>query len=204
MKTRLFAIVAPFLLASCAADDYYDPLQDYEAIDATTILDAPTLTGIAAENQALVNRGEYLVELLGCGSCHTDGALIGEPDMSKSLAGSRIGIAYTNPLENKYPGIVFPPNLTPDRDTGIERWTDNEIADAVRVGIGTHGARRILVMPWQGYAKLSDEDTWAIVAYLRNMNPVRHVVPDNVAEGTSTNRPFVHFGVYRSRSLPKM
>lgn len=204
MKHSLILLATPFILLSCATDEYYDPLEDYEKVDATTILDAPTLTGIDPENQDLVNRGEYLVELLGCGSCHTDGALVGAPDMSKSLAGSRIGIAYTSPLENRNPGIVFAPNLTPDRDTGIGRWNDDEIADAVRTGLGRHGPRRILVMPWQGYARISDEDARAIVAYLRSMEPVENEVPVDVPMGTRSKEPYVHFGVYRSRGLPPM
>ena len=201
MKIHLAWLAFPALLSGCASDDYYDPLKDYEEMDAVTILDAPSPSGVAPENQALVDRGEYLIELLGCGTCHTDGALIGEPDLSKSLAGSGIGIAYTNPLRNRYPGVVFAPNITPDRDTGIGRWTDNEIADAVRTGLGRHGPQRILVMPWQGYAKISDEDVWAIVGYLRSLDPIEHQVPNDVPAGTRTSEPFVHFGIYRTRSL---
>ena len=131
MKIRLAALAVPLLVVACATDSY-DPLKDYQEVNAVTILDAPTPTGIAPENRALVARGEYLVELLGCGTCHTDGALLGEPVMSRSLAGSGVGIAYTSPLENRNPGVVFAPNITPDRDTGIGRWTDNEIAAAVK------------------------------------------------------------------------
>lgn len=203
MNIRLIACVIPVLLASCAAEEPYNPLLDYEQVDATMILDAPTPTGIDAANQAAVNRGEYLVELLGCGACHTDGALVGEPDESLALAGSRIGIAYTSPFENDKPGIVFAPNLTPDRDTGIGRWTDDEIKNAVRAGLGRHGPERILVMPWQGYAQISEDDAWAIVAYLRSMEPVENQVPVNVPVGSSTTETYVHFGVYRSRGLPE-
>lgn len=201
MKILRLSWMAPLVLLACATEAPFDPLTDYEEVDATTILDAPTPANIAPENAESVARGEYLVELLGCGACHTDGALIGEPDMRKSLAGSDIGIAYTNPLENRNPGIVFGPNLTPDRDTGIGRWTDNEIAEAVRSGLGRHGPRRILVMPWQGYAKISDEDAWAIVSYLRSLEPVENLVPADVPEGTRSSHPYVHFGVYRSRQL---
>jgi mono/diheme cytochrome c family protein len=204
MNYGYLSLALPILLAACATEDYYDPLRDYEQVDATTILDAPSVTGVAPENQAAVDRGEYLVELLGCGACHTDGALVGQPDLSKALAGSRIGIAYTSPLENQYPGIVFPANITPDRDTGIGRWTDDEIRNAVRAGLGRHGPERILVMPWQGYAQISDDDAWAIVAYLRSIEPVEHQVPVNVPVGRKSDRPFVHFGVYRSRGLPQM
>lgn len=201
MKTLRLSLLTPLFLLACATEAPFDPLIDYEQVDATTILDAPTPVNVAPENAESVARGEYLVELLGCGACHTDGALIGEPDMGRSLAGSRIGIAYTNPLENRNPGVVFAPNITPDRDTGIGRWTDNEIAEAVRAGLGRHGPRRILVMPWQGYAKISDEDAWAIVGYLRSLEPIENLVPADVPEGRRSDSPYVHFGVYRSREL---
>lgn len=201
MQYRRLLLIAPLILIACATEPKWDPLEDYEEVDATTILDAPTPVGVAPENQTAVARGEYLVELLGCGSCHTDGALIGEPRMDRSLAGSRIGIAFTNPLQYEYPGVVYAPNLTPDDETGIGRWTDQQIAEAVRAGLGRHGNRRILVMPWQGYAKISDEDAWAIVGYLRSLKPVSHRVPQEVPAGTRASEPYVHFGVYRSRGL---
>lgn len=202
MQRKTLILATAVLAASCAADKGYNPLDDYEALGATTILDAPTPTGISPENQAAVTRGEYLVELLGCGTCHTEGALVGEPDMTLSLAGSSIGIAYTSPFQTRNPGIVFAPNLTPDRDTGIGRWTDEEIKDAVRTGLGRHGPERILVMPWQGYARITEDDAWAIVAYLRSIEPIEHDVPVNVPVGTTTAETYVHFGVYRSKGLP--
>jgi len=194
-------LAVPLLLVACVSDTYYDPLTDYEELNAATILDAPTPIEIAPENMESVTRGEYLVEILGCGACHTDGALIGEPNSDMSLAGSRIGIAYTSPLENRYPGVVYAPNITPDDETGIWRWSDRQIAEAVRAGLGRHGERRILVMPWQGYAQISDDDAYAIVGYLKNIDPIRHRVPEDVPPGTMAGSPYVHFGVYRSRGL---
>jgi len=201
MSSKLLIVAIPLTLIACASGDYYDPLEDYEIIDAVTIMDAPTPANVDPENRDLVAHGEYLVELLGCGSCHTEGALIGEPDMSLALAGSSIGIAYTNPLQDENPGVVYAPNLTPDRDTGLGRWSEDEIKDAIRAGIGRHGSRRILVMPWQGYAKISDDDAWAIVAYLRSLEPIEHQVPTDVPVGSRAHAPYVHFGVYRSKDM---
>lgn len=201
MKYAALSILAPLLFISCANEPADNPLDDYEELEAATILDAPSPdpARIAPENREAVARGEYLVELLGCGSCHTDGALIGEPKPDKSLAGSRIGIAYANPLGHRYPGIVFPPNITPDDKTGIGLWTDQQIALAIRAGVGRHWGRRIMVMPWQGYAKLSNDDVYAIIGYLRNIEPVSHQVPAPVEPGVMTAESFVYFGVYQSR-----
>lgn len=201
MRLHGLSIFAPSLLIACATTSTYNPLEDYEKLDAATIIDAPTPSpnNIAPENREAVARGEYLVELLGCGACHTDGALIGEPRMDRSLAGSDVGIAYTNPLEFRNPGVVYPPNITPDNETGIGRWSIQDIANAIRAGLGRHIPERIMVMPWRGYAIRSDDDVYAIVGYLRSIEPVYHRVPDNVPPGRRAASPFVHFGVYRSR-----
>jgi mono/diheme cytochrome c family protein len=197
MKRILLLTALPLLAAACATPE--NPLEDYEQLEATTIFDAPPTTGASADSREAVERGKYLVELLGCGSCHTDEALIGEPNMHRWLAGSSVGIAYSNPMEFRRPGVVFPPNITPHPETGIGRWGRKQVADAIRAGAGRHGKGRILVMPWQGYSKLSDEDAYAIVDYLRSIEPVNFRVPENVEPGRSTSSQYVHFGVYRSR-----
>jgi mono/diheme cytochrome c family protein len=197
MKNPLLVVSICIAVAACAGAA--TPLDDYEELDSTTIFDAPAVAGVAPENRAAVARGQYLVELLGCGACHTDGALVGEPRMDRWLAGSSVGVAYTNPMEFSNPGVAFPPNITPDEETGIGRWSDRQIAAAVRAGAGRHGRGRILVMPWQGYSKLSNDDVLAIVGYLRSIEAVRFEVPENVPPGRRTSAQYVHFGVYRSR-----
>ena len=194
-------VLASFGLAACAADEAYNPLEEYVELEAATVLDAPAATPgrYAPEYADQVKRGEYLIELLGCGACHTDGALIGEPESLRSLAGSRTGIAWSNPLGDARPGVVFPSNITPDVDTGIGGWSDGQIANAIRFGAGRHGAGGIRVMPWPGYAQITNDDVTAMVAYLRSIEPVRHRVPDNVEPGRETSEPFVYFGVYQRR-----
>ena len=194
-------VLAPLVLVACAADDAYDPLEEYVELDAATVLDAPAARPgrYAPEYAGQVERGEYLIELLGCGACHTDGALIGEPDPRRVLAGSRTGIAWSNPLGDAKPGVVFPSNITSDVETGIGGWSDVQIANAIRFGAGRHGAGGIRVMPWPGYAQITDDDVAAMVAYLRSIDPVRHRVPDNVEPGRESPEPFVYFGVYQRR-----
>ena len=191
--------LAAVLLVAGACAPAGNPLKDYEALDATTLFEAPPPTAVAAADREAVARGKYLVELLGCGACHTEGALTGRPNMHRWLAGSSVGIAYTNPLEFSRPGIAFPPNITPHPETGIGRWSRQQVAAAIRAGAGRHGRGRILVMPWQGYAKLSDEDVLAIVDYLHSVEPINSRVPENVPPGQRTSQEYVHFGVYRSR-----
>lgn len=201
MRCSALFVATVFLTSACVTEAPTDLLQGLEEVDATTILDAPSpVPGTyAPENRHIVERGEYLVELLGCGLCHTNGALVGAPDWDRPLAGSRTGIAYTNPLGDAQPGVIYPPNITPETETGIGAWSDPQIANAIRAGIGRHTKRRIATMPWQGYAKMTDDDVGAIVGYLRSIRPVKHKVPDAVGPGQRASHPFVYFGVYRSK-----
>ena len=160
---------------------------------------APDSSRAADVDGARAARGKYLVELLGCGSCHTDGALVGLPDEGKRLAGSHIGIAYSDPLRQPNPGIVYPSNLTPDKNTGLGTWSDEEIMRMITSGMDKHGRRKLPIMPWPAYTRLTDEDARAIIAYLHSLTPVENKVPDNVRPGTRATQPFVYFGVYRKR-----
>ncbi|MGE0387790.1 MAG: cytochrome c [Gammaproteobacteria bacterium] len=197
MKPALVIALAA-ALAACAHQP--NPLDQYEEVrpDVNVV---PPDNAAAAQDPARVARGRYLVELLGCAVCHTDGALVGKPDPARTLAGSRIGIAYTNPLVNANPGVLYPPNLTPDTRTGLGRWSDEQVFRFIRTGLDPGGRRHLSVMPWPAFARMSEDDTRAIVAYLRTLAPIEHAVPAGVAEGTKAPAPFVHFGVYRSRGL---
>ena len=144
-----------------------------------------------------VERGEYLTNLLNCGYCHTPGALLGEPDYGRHLAGSSLGLAYTAFQTPDRPAIVFPGNLTSDKETGIGNWSDDYIAAVIQTGVGEDGRQHVPVMPWPGYAMLKDADVDAIVAYLRSLAPVRFEIPENTAEGTVTEHGWVRFSVFR-------
>lgn len=182
-------------LAAVVVAQTPDPLKGMTAVEASKDLELPS----REDDDEMVQRGRYLVQLLGCASCHTDGALIGQPDASKTLAGSSIGIAYTNPMVNDFPGAVYPPNLTPDRDTGLGRWSVAEITTMVRTGRNRHGSQTMTIMPWTSYAQLSNADATAIASYLKALTPVRHQVPERVMPGNPARTPLVHVGLYRSR-----
>ena len=194
-------IIGAIFVGGCAAEAPYNPLDDYEELNNATAIDAPGPEAgrYSPIDRDMIDRGEYLVELLACGSCHTNGAFDGAPDMSRPLAGSDTGIAWTNPLASPHPGVVYPPNITPDEETGIGSWSDSQIANAIRSGVGRHGGRRIVTMPWQGYAKMTDDDVDAIVMYLRSIKPIKHKVPKPVAVGEKAQKPYVYFGVYRRK-----
>ena len=197
-RLRLFLLVMISLPIAVISQE--DPFARFEEQNPVTDLDAPEPDPERARAYTTerVNHGRYLVELLGCGSCHTDGALIGKPDNGRLLAGSRVGISYSNPLTQKNPGVLYPANLTPDDETGLGTWTDDQIRQVLQTGIDPEGRHTLSVMPWTTYAKLSRNDALAIVAYLRSLAPVQHKVPDNVTPGSPATEPYIHFGVYRS------
>ena len=101
-------------------------------------------------DDAAVQRGKYLVTIGICQGCHL-----------QNLAGGR------------RTGGNISANITPDRETGIGAWTDEQIIEAIRNGKRPDGSR---VRPSMGvfwYNDLSDTDVRAIVAYLRSVPPVR-------------------------------
>ncbi|HEX7035516.1 MAG TPA: c-type cytochrome [Pseudomonadales bacterium] len=150
----------------------------------------------AARAADAVARGEYLVNLLGCGRCHTEGYLLGGQPTGPHLAGSRVGIAYTDAEPGSTPGLAFAPNLTPDEETGIGTWSRRDIERALTTGVGTDGHRRLPVMPWANYSAMHSADVRAISAYLKSLPPVRRAIPRSTAPGEPVEHPYVRFGVY--------
>ncbi|WP_188966816.1 cytochrome c [Neoroseomonas lacus] len=114
-------------------------------------------------------RGRYLVEsIAGCGNCHTPKGPQGDlPGLA--LAGGQVF--------DEQPFRAVASNITPDPDTGIGRWTDAQIARAIREGIRPDGRIIGPPMPIELYRGISDNDLAAMVAYLRSVPPVRHAVP---------------------------
>jgi mono/diheme cytochrome c family protein len=157
---------------------------------ALSLLLASTAT---AAPSAQIERGKYLVGLLACAACHTDGQLISQPREDRYLAGSSIGIAYSN---DEKPGVVFPANLTPDKETGLGRWKAEDIVRNIQHGIDRHGRQQVPVMPWPGYANMDVEDVQAIAAYLMSLPAVKHEVPKNVAPNEDSTAPYIRYGIY--------
>lgn len=126
----------------------------------------------AAQTTDRIERGRYLVESIGgCGNCHTPKGPQGDlPGMA--LAGGQV---FDEP-----PFRAVAPNITPDPETGIGRWTDAQIARAIREGIRPDGRIIGPPMPFELYRGIADDDLAAMVAYLRSVPAVRHAVPASV------------------------
>jgi mono/diheme cytochrome c family protein len=114
----------------------------------------------AAEGQDAVQDGRYLIAAAGCTSCHTE-----DRDGAPPLAGGR---ALVTPF-----GTFYSPNITPDPQTGIGRWSEEEFVTALQRGVGPDGEHYFPPFPYTAYAGMSREDALAIRAYLFSLPPVQ-------------------------------
>jgi mono/diheme cytochrome c family protein len=135
---------------------------------------AATFLGLAALSQARaldlqdfdqIERGRYLADLGDCGGCHT------QPGSSERLSGGR-------PIETPF-GTLLAPNITPDSETGIGAWTDDEFINALTQGTGRNGAHLYPAMPYTYMTKVTREDALAIRAYLNTIPAVHNPVKAN-------------------------
>jgi mono/diheme cytochrome c family protein len=118
-----------------------------------------------------VERGKYLVTLMGCGDCHTPGYFFGKPDMAHMLSGGDVA------FEVPGLGAFVPPNLTPDDATGIGKWSKKEIVTAITTGKIPDGRVLAPPMPWRDFAILTKRDANAIADFLKSLPPVKHPIP---------------------------
>jgi mono/diheme cytochrome c family protein len=139
------------------------------AVGAVAVL-VSGLSAPAAADDAQIARGRYLVGIAGCSDCHTPGGMMGAADMKRYLGGSDVG--FSIPGEGVYVGQ----NLTPDDETGIGRWTSDDIIAAIRKGKRPDGSELSGVMPFASFARLTDEDAAAIAAFLKSIPPVNNKI----------------------------
>jgi mono/diheme cytochrome c family protein len=109
-----------------------------------------------------MRQGEYLFRAAGCANCHTD-----EKNKGAPLAGGRA-------LETPF-GTFYSPNITPDPETGIGRWSETDFVRALREGINPEGGHYYPAFPYTSYTRLTDADLRAIRIYLFHQKPVRQV-----------------------------
>jgi mono/diheme cytochrome c family protein len=135
-----------------------------------TVAAATTLLPMAAQAESQIERGHYLAVVAGCNDCHTPGFFLGNPDRAKYLGGSDVGF--------EIPGLgVFPGrNITPDKETGIGNWTDEQIATALTTGKRPDGRQLAAIMPYPSFINMTKEDVAAIIAFLHSIPAVKNKV----------------------------
>jgi mono/diheme cytochrome c family protein len=116
-------------------------------------------TGVPASlaKASLVERGEYLAKAADCMVCHTT-------QEGKPYAG---GLGFNLPF-----GTLYSTNITPDKETGIGNYSDQDFLAAVHRGIRRDGARLYPAMPFTSYTYMTDADALAIKAYLFSLPAV--------------------------------
>src|ERR1700732_265983 len=138
-----------------------------------------------------LKRGAYLAEhVAGCTICHTpleDGPNGSEIVPSKKGSGQLFSIPGL-------PGTLVAPNITPDPETGIGNFTDDQLARAIREGISHDGQTLFPMMPYAHYRRMSGEDLASVIGYIRSLLPLRHPLP----------RTDIHFPLkYLVRGVPE-
>ena len=118
-----------------------------------------------AENAGIA-RGEYLINAGGCVDCHTE-----DSDDAIPLAGGR---AIESPF-----GTFYSPNITPDVDTGIGAWSDDDFVNAFWEGEDPNGDHYYPAFPYTSYTGVSREDLLAMKTYLFSIDPVENTPPEH-------------------------
>jgi alcohol dehydrogenase (quinone), cytochrome c subunit len=121
-------------------------------------LSLPSLAHAAANDDPLVSRGAYLAKAGDCVACHS-------APKGKPFAG---GLPMTTPM-----GKIYTTNITPDPDTGIGKWSEEDFEKALRQGVAKDGHNLYPAMPYTSYAKVRDDDVKALYAYfMKGVAPV--------------------------------
>lgn len=143
------------------------------------------------EQKSYVERGKYLVDHLGeCVGCHTPLGKggPGDPDMNLYLSGvpaKFAGVKEGPPQVAGFPwpkgARFYPKNLTPDPETGIGKWTEEQFVKALTEGIRPDGKKYATSqMEWEIYRNMREEDIRAMYRYLVTIKPIKNKVPDNI------------------------
>jgi mono/diheme cytochrome c family protein len=124
----------------------------------------PCIVPAAEPAPDLVARGKYVFATAGGCGCHT------APDGAGLNAGG-------TKFELSLFGVVYAPNITPDAETGIGKWTDGQVINAIRRGERLDGTKLFPIHPYKYLSNIADDEIEALVAYLRSVKPVKSSVP---------------------------
>jgi cytochrome c len=137
----------------------------------------PNLSAIADPGErAIAERGRYLVTIGSCADCHATPGPQGPQLKEMYLAGGF-------KMSRKGAGTYISMNITPDQETGIGKWSDDDIKRVLRNGLAPDG-RAIPghLMPWPVFSNWTEEDRHAVVTYLRRTAPIAHRIPAPISD----------------------
>lgn len=154
------------------------------------------------KKNALIERGEYLVKITGCGDCHSPYGPDGKHIPGKEFSGHPEGaplpewdpsmmqkniLATINPTFTAFAspmGVAIAGNLTPDMETGIGKLTAEMLIESWRTGKHWKFDKRPVLppMPMEAYKNMTDDDIRAIHAYLSSLAPIKNKVPASIVK----------------------
>lgn len=137
----------------------------------------------ASADPAQIERGAYLATIMDCAGCHMPRDNEGVPMFEAGLSGGTIG------FELPGLGVFWAPNLTPS-DSGLGRWTVEDIEQALRYGRRPDGRVLVPVMPWPSYGQMNDKDINDLIAFLVSMEPVEAQKLGPEPSGETAKAPF--------------
>ncbi|MDP3069684.1 MAG: c-type cytochrome [Opitutaceae bacterium] len=174
-------------------------------VGVAALLAAPLFHAAEAKksprNETQIKRGEHLVKAGLCADCHTPkklGPNGPEEDHSLMLSGHPAGSALPPPPKLASGpwqiitdggltawsgpwGVTFARNLTPDKETGLGDWTEQNFVDTIRTGKKMGKGRALLPpMPVEGINNYTTDELKAIFAYLRSLPPIKNAVPEPI------------------------
>lgn len=160
----------------------------------------PKSTRSLEETTRLINHGRYLATIGVCEACHTPPNVSALPphaskaedierersyrtnpdwfqylDINRKMAG---GVPFILRFSKDSSGIVYTKNLTPDPETGLGNWTEEEIMEVIRSGKRNDGTALFRFPPHTFYENLAEEDARALAVYLRSLPPVKHAISE--------------------------
>jgi hypothetical protein len=170
---RIFALIVVMLLISVAVLTIMLPqMAEPKHLQITATAD-------------VLERGDYLFNaVLGCPVCHSerDWSSVGAPPMPPIGGGRPCGESDQSPLGlaegGGFPGTICFRNITSDKASGIGAWSNGEVMRAIREGIDRDNNAMFPIMPYFIYSSLSDDDTKAVIAYVRTLPPVDRPLPE--------------------------
>lgn len=125
-----------------------------------------------AEPSDELARGAYLSKITGCAGCHSPRTDAGD------LIADRLMTGGNHPIAAGALGRIYPPNITPDFETGIGKWSDGDIVKALKEGLAPNGRILSSAMPWRTQScLLNEEDARAIAKFLKSLSPIVNRVP---------------------------
>lgn len=160
-------------------------ISTFLTLGATAFIVFPLPSARGETEAKLIARGRYIATAIqGCG-CHTREKPGGSKDENWHYAGAPnpappagppANAGWTSPRWKK----IYASNITPDRETGIGKWTEADFIRAMKTGITPDGRVLDAQMPWDAFQKITDRDLKSLWAYLRTIKPIKNTPPKKI------------------------